>query len=298
MPIPRPPWLRVRAIRPQVRERMRSHLAGLHTVCEAALCPNIGECFGHGVATFLILGDACTRGCQFCAVDCRPPEPPDAEEPARVAGAAAALGLTHAVVTSVTRDDLPDGGASHLAATIRALRAAVPGAVVEVLVPDFRGSREALDTVLDAGPDILGHNVETVPRLYPAVRRGADYGRSLALLAATAEHQDGRLVKSGLMVGLGERREEVVAVLSDLRTAGCDLVTLGQYLSPSKMHVPVARYVSPEEFDELKALALELGFAYVEAGPLIRSSYRADRAAQALRVGTETRSDVAWTEKR
>jgi len=281
-PVPsleQPSWL-WRRVSPEAEaqvdqmERLLSGL-GLHTVCQEARCPNLAECFAEGTATFLILGDTCTRNCGFCAVRHGRPAPPDPQEPERVAQAAAQLGLHHAVITSVTRDDLPDGGASQFAATIQAVRRRLPGASVEVLIPDLSGSRPALDTVLDAGPDVLNHNLETVPRLYARVRPRADYRRSLQILAwakAAAPHM---LTKSGLMLGLGERTAEVVQVLDDLRQAGCDLLTLGQYLQPSDGQLPVVRYVTPEEFGWYQDRAESLGFRGVASGPLVRSSHRA-----------------------
>jgi lipoic acid synthetase len=277
--------------------RMTGLLDGLslHTVCQEARCPNLAECFGQGTATFLLLGDRCTRGCHFCAVGHGAPAPPDPEEPQRVAEAAARLGLRHVVLTSVTRDDLPDGGAGHFAACLDALRRRLPRARVEVLIPDLRGSHTALEVVLQARPDVLNHNVETVPRLYRAVRPGADYGRSLALLARAKVQCPGLLTKSGLMLGLGERTAEVVQVLYDLRRAGCDLLTLGQYLQPSEEQLPVARYVPPEEFLAYGDKAREMGFRGVASGPLVRSSHQAEAlwaAAHApgdLRVPREAR---------
>lgn len=248
---------------------------GLHTVCQSALCPNLGECFAAGTATFLIMGDRCTRACTFCAVEKGSPVPLDPEEPEKLAQAAAALGLGHVVVTSVTRDDLPDGGASHFAAAVLTLRRRLPAATVEVLTPDFQGEVIAIDTVVDSRPDIYNHNLETVPRLYPFVRPGAGYRRSLNLLARVKERAPGIYTKSGLMVGLGEDFHEVAAVLKDLRSAGCDVVTVGQYLQPSPRHLPVARYVPPEDFAAFRELALELGFRCAEVGPFVRSSYRA-----------------------
>jgi lipoic acid synthetase len=270
----RPPWL-VQRVAPGAFEKVSALLGGLglHTVCQSAHCPNIGECFGHGTATFLILGGVCTRGCAFCAVPKGEPVPVDPGEPARLAQAAAALGLRHAVVTSVTRDDLPDGGAGHFAAVIRALRAACPGISVEVLTPDFAGSQAALGAVLAARPDVFNHNIETIPRLYPAVRPGADYRRSLALLAAAA--REPLLVKSGLMLGLGEQQSEIRAVLADLAAAGVRAVTLGQYLRPSPAHLPVVEYIHPEQFRRYEETAYAMGFSHVAAGPLVRSSYHA-----------------------
>jgi lipoic acid synthetase len=255
----------------------RNLLDRLHlpTVCDRARCPNRGECFSHHTATFLILGEVCTRGCAFCAVTMGKPAPVEADEPQRLARAVAELGLRHVVITSVTRDDLPDGGAAHYARVVAALRQHCPGVRVELLVPDFAGSREALATVLASGPDILAHNLETVPRLYPEVRRGADYRRSLKVLEQAKELSPKIITKSGLMLGLGEESPEIEAVLRDLRQVACDMLTLGQYLSPSLHHVPVARYVDPDEFASRQRQALDLGFKSVAAGPLVRSSYKA-----------------------
>ncbi|MCL5943017.1 MAG: lipoyl synthase [Actinobacteria bacterium] len=247
---------------------------GLHTVCESARCPNKGECFERGTATFLILGGTCTRNCRFCSVESGRPELLDPQEPARVADAAARMGLRHVVVTSVTRDDLPDGGAAHFAATIRALRRRLPDATVEVLVPDFGGDRDALDVVLDERPEVFNHNVETVPRLYPKVRPQAAYRRSLAVLAHAAQ-RGGSIVKTGLMVGLGETAQEVRAVLGEVQAVGVGVVTVGQYLRPSREHLPVVEYVTPARFDEYKEYGERLGLQ-VEAAPFVRSSYRAE----------------------
>jgi lipoyl synthase len=255
----------------------RGLLEGLHlpTVCESARCPNRGECFSHHTATFLILGEVCTRGCAFCAVNQGRPLPLEADEPQRLAQAVTQLGLRHVVITSVTRDDLPDGGAAHFALVVAALREHCPGVRVELLVPDFQGSRKALAIVLASEPDVFAHNLETVPRLYPAVRRGADYRRSLKVLEAAKQLLPKIITKSGLMLGLGEESAEIAAVLQDLRAADCDMLTLGQYLSPSLHHAPVARYVRPEEFVSWQRQALALGFRSVAAGSLVRSSYKA-----------------------
>jgi lipoic acid synthetase len=257
--------------------RMEKLLArvGVHTVCQEAHCPNIAECFGQGTATFMILGDTCSRGCRFCAVSRGKTMPPDPGEPRRVAAAAARLGLQHVVITSVTRDDLEDGGAGQFAATVRATRQRLPEAVIEVLVPDFRGSQRALESVLAAEPEILNHNVETVPRLYPSVRPGAGYRRSLGMLARAKQLAPGTATKSGLMLGLGERTAEVMRALYELRQMHCDLLTLGQYLQPTEGQLPVERFVSPEEFDGYRTKAERLGFRGVAAGPLVRSSHRA-----------------------
>jgi lipoic acid synthetase len=249
---------------------------GLHTVCEEAHCPNVGECWSRGTATFMILGDVCTRACGFCAVKTGlPGQPPDADEPRRVALAVARLGLRHAVVTSVNRDDQGDGGASAFAATVAEIRARVPACAVEVLIPDFKGRWDSLRVVLDARPDVLNHNVETVPRLYRRARAGASFPRSLELLRRSKEA--GLLTKSGIMVGLGEEWPEVEETIHAIRSAGTDILTLGQYLRPSPQHLPVRRYYSPEEFDRLRAFALGAGFTHVESGPLVRSSYHAER---------------------
>lgn len=248
----------------------------LSTVCESARCPNRSECFSHCTATFLILGDACTRRCTFCAVERgQPLKPPEEDEPQRLAEAVTRMGLRHVVITSVTRDDLPDGGAGHFARVVRSLRDRCSGVKVELLVPDFRGSEEALSAVLEARPDILAHNLETVPRLYPQVRQGADYHRSCAMLKRVKGISPEVITKSGLMLGLGEDDREVEDVLRDLRQAGCDLLTLGQYLAPSLAHAPVVRYAAPEEFAGWRRKALEMSFRGVAAAPLVRSSYHA-----------------------
>jgi lipoic acid synthetase len=257
----------------------------LHTVCESARCPNIHECFRRGTATFMILGDRCTRGCGFCAVPkARHPVPPDPNEPAHVAQMARAMNLRHVVVTSVNRDDLPDGGAGHFAETIRAIRAALPAATIEVLTPDFLGDLDAVTTVLEARPDVFNHNVETVPRLYPRVRPQARYERSLAVLEFAARNA-GTLVKSGLMVGLGERCEEVEEVLRDLRRCGVSIVTIGQYLQPTRRNLPVAEYVPPERFEAYRETGLRLGFRAVFSGPFVRSSYMAELVAHSALAG-------------
>jgi lipoic acid synthetase len=250
---------------------------GVSTICEAAKCPNVGECFAAGIATFLILGESCTRRCTYCAVEHGATQPPDPHEPERIAAAARELELGYVVITSVTRDDLTDGGAHHFAAAVRALRRALPGAPVETLVPDFRGDPEALAVLVEARPEVFSHNVETVPRLYPTVRPGADYDRSLQLLRAAA--QAGMRTKSGAMLGLGERLDEVRDVMRDLAAAGVSVLTLGQYLQPSRRHQAVARYLRPQEFAMLEAEAAEMGFDEVQAGPFVRSSYRSSRHA-------------------
>jgi lipoic acid synthetase len=251
----------------------------LNTVCRSAKCPNRGECFASGTATFLIMGDACTRGCRFCAVETRVPQPLDPDEPARVGQAAKRMGLTHVVVTSVTRDDLPDGGAAHFVAVIDAIRACAPGVRVEVLTSDFGGDLDAVDTVASARPDVFNHNVETVPRLYAEVRPGADFRRSLDVLARVHGTRPGLPTKSGLMVGLGETRPEVVGVLRDLRAHGVDIVTIGQYLRPSARHLPVAEFVEPATFEWYAEQARAIGFPGVAASPFVRSSYHAGELA-------------------
>jgi len=281
----RPEWLKVRANTTGEYEEVRAMMRRLSlvTVCEEARCPNIHECWARErTATFMLMGDVCTRHCGFCAVGKGRPGALDSAEPERVAEAAAELGLSHAVVTSVNRDDLPDGGAAHFAATIRSIRRRLPGCTIEVLVPDFCGNAAALEAVLDAEPEILNHNVETVPRLYRRVRPEAKYGQSLELLgrADARRRRSGSAMrtKSGVMVGLGETRAELSATLADLRAAGCDVATIGQYLQPYEKRLPVERYYTPEEFDEIRREGEALGFAHVESGPLVRSSYHARRA--------------------
>ncbi|MCX7717497.1 MAG: lipoyl synthase [Candidatus Sumerlaeaceae bacterium] len=264
---------------------LRRH--GLHTVCEEAQCPNVGECYAHHTATFMILGNTCTRACTFCAVTQANPraEPPDPTEPQRLADAARELGLRHIVITSVARDDLPDQGAGHFAACARAVKQAIPGAKVEVLIPDFRGHAGPLAAVMESPIDVLNHNMETVPRLYRAVRRGARYWRSLLLLERAKRLAPAVPTKSGLMLGMGEREEEVYEVLCDLRDAGCDILTLGQYLQPSPDQRPVERYLDPAEFDGWRDEAVALGFRHVESGPLVRSSYHAWKHTATLGYG-------------
>ena len=253
--------------------------ANLHTVCAEAKCPNRGECFGRGTATFLILGKICSRSCNFCGITHGAPQPLDKDEPRRVAGAVKRMGVSHAVITSVTRDDLPDGGANQFAAVIRLLKQELPAVTVEVLVPDFCGNDRSLSTVLDAGPDVFNHNIETVLRLYPVVRPQANYKRSLEILAKAARHEVQLNVKSGLMVGLGETPEEVLSAMSDIRKTGCSLLTIGQYLRPSKEQHPVVEYVTPEQFDDYRKQGLAMGFTEVSSGPFVRSSYRAEEMA-------------------
>lgn len=273
----KPEWLRKSLPRGPAYEQVRKMVGDglLHTVCQEAKCPNQWECFSHYTATFLIMGDRCTRNCRFCAVEQGPETGPDPEEPKRVADAAASLGLQYVVVTSVTRDDLPDGGAWFFARTIREIRKRIEGARVEVLIPDLQGDEAALATVLEAAPDILNHNIETVARLYPAVRPQADYGRSLELLKRVKGIAPSIPVKSGLMLGLGETRREVEKTLEDVYAAGCGLMTIGQYLQPSARHLQVERFIPPGEFDDWRKIALEMGFNEVFSGPFVRSSYRA-----------------------
>jgi len=248
----------------------------LHTVCQSAQCPNLGECFSKGTATFMIMGNICTRDCRFCAVASGIPGPLDSTEPARIARAAKELGLSHVVVTSVTRDDLPDGGANHFAQTIAAIREIDQNATVEVLVPDFGGSQEAIKVIVSVRPDVFNHNLETVPRLYKKVRPKANYHRSLDILKVVKELDKDILTKSGMMLGLGETEEELIAVMEDLRNVECDLLTLGQYLTPSENHLPVARFITPEEFEDIAAKGKEMGFRGIASAPLVRSSYRAE----------------------
>jgi len=280
----RPSWMRVRADLGAGYRDVKGLVDGLslHTVCEEAGCPNIYECWAAGTATFLLMGEVCTRACSFCDVATGRPGPLDPGEPARVAEAVARLGLRHAVLTSVDRDDLRDGGSAHFAATIERLRERVPGCAIEVLIPDFKGDPAALATVLAARPEVLNHNLETVARLQREVRTAASYGRSLALLARAKQADPARLVKSGLMVGLGETRDEVLGALADLRAVGVDIVTIGQYLRPTARHRPIDRYATPEEFAAYQAHGAALGLPRVEAGPLVRSSYHAGEAREAV----------------
>lgn len=273
----KPDWLKVRfPAGPNYARIDRLHREqGLHSVCRSAACPNQGECWEQGTATFMILGNHCTRDCRFCNVAHATPLAVDPQEVGKVARAISELGLRHAVVTSVTRDDLADGGAGHFAAVTRAIRECSPQCRVELLIPDLQGNHAALKIILAARPDVLGHNLETVPRLYPVARQGADYRRSLELLAAATEIAPGIPTKSGLMLGMGETTAELLAVMQDLRQAGCAMLTLGQYLQPTREHLPVHRYCEPCEFSELRQAGLRLGFSHVEAGPLVRSSYHA-----------------------
>jgi lipoic acid synthetase len=284
----KPPWLKVRFPGGDNYIRLKNIMreGRLHTVCEEAHCPNIGECWEAGTATFMILGDTCTRACGFCAVKSGRPGTLDRLEPMRVANAVLDMGLTHAVVTSVNRDDEPDGGASIFAATIRWIRRLSPGTSVEVLIPDFMGNWEALRAVMAAKPEILNHNTETVPRLYRRVRPKGRYERTLELLRRAKELDSQSITKSGLMVGLGETKHELLMVFADLVDNGVDVLTLGQYLRPSAKHLPLVRYYHPEEFAELREEALALGFRHVEAGPLVRSSYHAERQVDGVRANT------------
>jgi lipoyl synthase len=283
---PKPPWLKVRAPGGPNFIRLKGLMRqqNLHSVCEEAHCPNIGECWEDLTATFMILGDICTRNCGYCAVTHGRPVWEDREEPERVARAVSELRLEHVVVTSVNRDDLADGGAAHFAATVRALRRHAPRCRVELLIPDFQGDAEALQTVIDAGPDILNHNTETVPRLFKVARHGGRYERTLDLFRRARRAARTLVTKSGIILGLGEEREELLATMRDLRAVDVNLLTLGQYLRPSPRHLPIARYYRPDEFAELADAGRIMGFAHVEAGPLVRSSYHAKRQAQSLMV--------------
>ncbi|ABY94444.1 lipoic acid synthetase [Thermoanaerobacter thermohydrosulfuricus] len=280
----KPEWLKVRLLNEDLN-RMEAFLKSmsLNTVCQSANCPNMGECFARKTATFMIMGNICTRNCRFCAVEKGHPQPLDEDEPRRVAEAAQKLGLKHVVVTCVTRDDLPDGGASHFAKTIYELKK-LPGVTVEVLVSDFMGKEESIAKVVEAKPDIINHNIETVPRLYSKVRPKADYSRSLNLLKKSKELDPYILTKSGIMVGLGETEEEVIQVMKDLRSVDCDMMTIGQYLRPSAKHIEVAEYVTPQQFERYEEIGYELGFKYVASGPLVRSSYHADEGLKVTKA--------------
>jgi lipoic acid synthetase len=280
---PKPEWLKVRAPGSENYLRLKGVMRELrlNTVCEDAHCPNIGECWHHGTATFMILGDVCTRACAYCAVAHGKPNELDLAEPSRVAEAIERMGLQYAVITSVDRDDLADGGASIFADTIRQTRARVPGCRIEVLIPDFQGLESSLRDVLDAGPDVLNHNIETVPRLYRMARSGGKYPRSLELLDRSRGYKPEIATKTGIMVGLGEERDEILTVFDDLRRVGVSILTIGQYLRPSMKHAPMTRYYHPDEFADLKREALARGFVHVESGPLVRSSYHAHEQADA-----------------
>ena len=284
---PKPPWLKVRAPGGPTFLRLKGLMRrwNLHSVCEEAHCPNIGECWEDLTATFMILGDICTRNCGYCAVTHGRPVWEDREEPERVGRAVGELGLEHVVITSVNRDDLADGGAAHFAATVRAVRRHAPGCRVELLIPDFQGNVEALQTVIDARPDILDHNTETVPRLYKLARHGGRYERTLDLFRHARRAAPGLITKSGIILGLGEEYDELLATMRDLRVVDVNILTLGQYLRPSPRHLPIARYYRPEEFGLLAEAGRAMGFAHVEAGPLVRSSYHAKRQSQQVMGG-------------
>lgn len=284
---PKPPWLKVRAPGGVNYIRLKGLMRqwNLHSVCEEAHCPNIGECWQDLTATFMILGDVCTRNCGYCAVTHGRPVWEDREEPERVGQAVQELGLEYVVITSVNRDDLADGGAAHFAATLRAIRRHAPQCRVELLIPDFQGHAGALQTVIDAGPDILNHNTETVARLYRIARHGGRYDRTLDLFRRARQAAPDLITKSGIILGLGEEREELLATMQDLRAVDVNILTLGQYLRPSARHLPIARYYRPDEFAELAAAGRAMGFAHVEAGPLVRSSYHAKRQAQDILSG-------------
>ena len=280
--IQKPPWLKRRLPTGPDFERVKALInkGGLHTVCQEAKCPNMWECFSKHTATFMIMGSRCTRSCRFCAVAHGPIAQPDPEEPSKVAEAARKMGLSYVVITSVTRDDLPNGGASFFAQTIQEVRKQIPDALVEVLIPDFQGNTDALEVVLKARPDVLNHNIETVPRLYPTVRPEANYDRSLEVLKRVQQHDSLIPTKSGLMLGLGELPAEISRTLEDLLKAGCRILTMGQYLQPTKQHLQVERFVPPEEFDNWRKTALEIGFSQVASGPFVRSSYHAKELFQ------------------
>jgi lipoic acid synthetase len=290
LPKRKPDWLRVRlpagSEYSRVKNLMRSH--ALHTVCEEAMCPNIGECWSRGTATFLLMGDTCTRSCGFCHIKTGRPQTLDEGEPVRVAESVQVLALSHCVLTSVNRDELPNGGAHIFANTIREIRQRVPGCTIEVLIPDFKGSRPALQEVMQAKPEILNHNTETAPRLYRTVRPQANYQQTLHVLSNAKELDPGTVTKTGIMVGLGETKAEVIQVMRDLRQHEVDIFTIGQYLRPTPLHLPIHRYVHPDEFQEFHDIGMELGFKWVESGPLVRSSYHAEGQAQAL---VSTRQD-------
>ncbi|MBI4620516.1 MAG: lipoyl synthase [Desulfobacterales bacterium] len=279
-----PSWLKKDISRGKGLFKVKDTLSelGLNTVCQGAKCPNIGECFGEGVATFMIMGSICTRNCRFCAVEGGDPNPLELDEPVRIAQAAKILGLTYVVVTSVTRDDLPDGGAEHFSKTITAIRESLPYSKVEVLVPDFKGSHDAVWEVVKSSPTVFSHNMETVSRLYPRIRPGADYCRSLNVLEFVKDFDSKIVTKSGLMLGLGETREEVLSSMKDLRNVGCDVLTMGQYLRPSDYHFPEERFLHPEEFKELESIGKEMGFQEVASGPFVRSSYHAGRLLERI----------------
>ena len=280
----KPPWLKQRLPAGFICEEVSTLInnAKVHTVCQEAQCPNIWECFSRKTATFMIMGDHCTRNCRFCAVAHGPNRFPDPEEPVRIAGMVQKLNLDYVVITSVTRDDLPDGGASFFVRTIKEIRRKVPHALIELLIPDFQGNKDALRSITEVRPDVLNHNIETIPRLYTMVRPEAIYQRSLDLLRQIVTFDSTIITKSGLMLGLGEQPEEILNTLKDLLDAGCQLVTMGQYLQPTKAHLPVERYIPPKEFDNWRKIALEMGFAEVASGPFVRSSYHAKNLYRAV----------------
>ncbi|MCZ7546030.1 MAG: lipoyl synthase [Anaerolineae bacterium] len=280
----RPPWIRVKAPSGETFENVRTLMRSksLNTVCEEARCPNIGECWGHGTATFLMMGDICTRSCGFCDIATGRPRPMDWQEPNRVAEAVRQMNLRHVVITSVNRDERKDGGAPIFAMVIKRIRQVQPGCSIEVLIPDFKGDRDALKIVMDARPEILNHNVETVPRLFRKVQPQDHYEWAMATLGNAKQMDPLVLTKSGIMVGLGETFDEVVDVMRDLAGLGVDILTIGQYLQPSQKHLPIERYYTPDEFDAFERIGLELGFKWVESGPLVRSSYRAEQQVRAL----------------
>jgi len=284
--VKRPEWLKVRTSWGENYRRIKSLLArsNLHSVCQEANCPNISHCFEQGTATFLILGDVCTRGCKFCDVKRGIPLPVDEDEPKRLAEATRELKLQYVVVTSVTRDDLPDGGAVIFSRTVKEVKRFIPNCKVEVLIPDFAGSFESLKVVLEAEPDVLNHNMETIKRLYPMVRKGADYQRSLDLLLNAKKIDKSIITKSGIMLGLGEAWDEIIDLMNDLKNTGCKLLTIGQYLSPSEDHLHVAKFYHPDEFAELKVIGKKMGFAHVESGPLVRSSYHAQEQVEYIKT--------------
>ena len=290
MHLKKPSWLKKRIPPLQDLQKVKTILdrGGLHTVCEEARCPNLGECFSQGTATFLILGEVCTRNCGFCAIQHGVPAPPAEDEPKRIARAVLEMDIRYAVITSVTRDDLPDGGASHYAKTIQAIREVDGSAKVEVLIPDFQGDPSSLVMVLDASPDVLNHNIETVPRLYSIVRPQADYERSLRLLKRSKEYNPHLFTKSGFMLGLGEMREEVLDLMENLRQVECDFLTIGQYLQPLPDCLPVVRFIPPEEFEEYKRIGEEMGFKAVASGPFVRSSFHASQLFENIRFSATT----------
>ncbi len=284
----KPPWLKQRLPAGFICEEVSILInnANVHTVCQEAQCPNIWECFSRKTATFMIMGDHCTRNCRFCAVTHGPNRFPDPEEPIRIAGMVQNLNLDYVVITSVTRDDLPDGGVSFFVRTVKEIRRKLPHALIELLIPDFQGNKDALRSIAEVRPDVLNHNIETIPRLYTIVRPEAIYQRSLDLLRQVVTFDSTIIIKSGLMLGLGEQPEEILNALKDLLDAGCQLVTMGQYLQPTKAHLPVERYIPPKEFDNWRKIALEMGFAEVASGPFVRSSYHAKNLYQAVKAFT------------